>query len=338
MQKIWKKFLLFSLVLTTLSPMKSWAKVLIPQSVSTPEGYQYFVAYKGIDKKFYLLYFAEEPTSGKNSAGYTFRWETEQKGLGFASEEKLLAYIKNPVFEELGGGKSVNLTSEKELLAANYNFTTWDGVVWEAHAYTDSEPEESLPEETLPEEGEETGLLEALKSWFMSVVEAVKSLKSAVVGKLESLVSGVAGLVVEVKSFFGEVSAFIKGLPAFISSLVVPYEGYFEEKLGELNEIFPFVEQVKSLFQSLTELFVPSEAPAISIKLPERYGGTMKVLDLKIFTPYKPQMDALAGGFLWVSYLWLLVKRLPEILGGAGMATESSSKTEPKREDRKSVV
>lgn len=50
------------------------------------------------------------------------------------------------------------------------------------------------------------------------------------------------------------------------------------------------------------------------------YGtGEITVLDLSWYTPYKPTVDKLISGFLWIAFLWGLFKRAPDIISGAGI-------------------
>lgn len=50
------------------------------------------------------------------------------------------------------------------------------------------------------------------------------------------------------------------------------------------------------------------------------YGpGAVTVLDLSWYTPYKPTVDNIISGFLWIFFLWGLFKRVPSILSGASI-------------------
>lgn len=49
------------------------------------------------------------------------------------------------------------------------------------------------------------------------------------------------------------------------------------------------------------------------------YGGDVYALDLSWYSEYKPTVDSITGGFLWLLYLYGVFKHLPEILSGVGM-------------------
>ena len=41
------------------------------------------------------------------------------------------------------------------------------------------------------------------------------------------------------------------------------------------------------------------------------YGGEVVALDLSWYAQYKPTVDAIVGGFLWLLFLWALFKKAP---------------------------
>ena len=70
-----------------------------------------------------------------------------------------------------------------------------------------------------------------------------------------------------------------------------------------------------------------SGAPIITVDLSAAnskygyvYGGSVEVLDLSWYAPYKERVDSLVSGFLWLLFLWGLFKSAPAILGGVGLA------------------
>lgn len=49
------------------------------------------------------------------------------------------------------------------------------------------------------------------------------------------------------------------------------------------------------------------------------YGGDEYALDLSWYAQYKPTVDGITGGFLWLLYLFGVFKHLPDIFSGVGM-------------------
>ena len=71
-----------------------------------------------------------------------------------------------------------------------------------------------------------------------------------------------------------------------------------------------------------------SVAPSITIDFSKAhscygydYGGESKVLDLSWYTPYKTTVDNIAGGFLWLLFMWGLFKNAPNFLAGMGIVS-----------------
>ena len=68
---------------------------------------------------------------------------------------------------------------------------------------------------------------------------------------------------------------------------------------------------------------------AISFGSSDKYGvdwENVKAIDLSWYAPYKETVDGILSGILWLSYLFLLIKRAPGIIRGSEMVTEDSIK------------
>lgn len=68
---------------------------------------------------------------------------------------------------------------------------------------------------------------------------------------------------------------------------------------------------------------------AISFGESDMYGvdwANIRPLDLSWYAPHKKTVDGILSGILWLSYLFLLIKRAPGIIQGAEMVTEDSIK------------
>lgn len=69
-------------------------------------------------------------------------------------------------------------------------------------------------------------------------------------------------------------------------------------------------------------------APSIVMKLGAAespygyvYGGDVQVLDLSWYAKYKPSVDLILSGFLWLLFLWGVMKQAPNIVSGSGMVS-----------------
>ena len=101
------------------------------------------------------------------------------------------------------------------------------------------------------------------------------------------------------------------------------------EITGTFSEKFGFVETLKRVGDDLFGMSASADPPVVWIHLEDAegryiYGGTVKALDMSWYQRYKPDMDRILSGFLWIAYLWLLFRRLPDIISGAGLVIGES--------------
>ena len=59
--------------------------------------------------------------------------------------------------------------------------------------------------------------------------------------------------------------------------------------------------------------------------------GNMSAIDLSWYAPYKSTVDNIVSGFLWLGFLWLLIKRAPGIIQGSAMAEADAIKIQDRR-------
>lgn len=107
-------------------------------------------------------------------------------------------------------------------------------------------------------------------------------------------------------------------------------EASFNEVITAFNSdtVFGSLNEVKDnflpkLLDSLTGqkssfTFTIGSAKNSFISLPE----STFTLDLSFYLKYKEYGDMLIGGFMWLSYIWLLIKRGPSIIHGESLAVE----------------
>lgn len=138
-------------------------------------------------------------------------------------------------------------------------------------------------------------------------------------GWLSRILEGIKALPQQIAEAVGNI----------ISSIFAPDAELVNEITGTFSEKFGFVETLKVIGDDLFGMTPGTEPPVVWIHLEDAegkyyYGGTVKALDMSWFQRYKEDTDRILGGFLWVAYLWLLFRRLPDILGGAGLVIADS--------------
>lgn len=122
-----------------------------------------------------------------------------------------------------------------------------------------------------------------------------------------------------------KVAAVPQAIAKAVAGVFAPDAALVNEITGAFSAKFGFVETLKQVGYDLFGMNASSEPPVVWIHLEDaegryNYGGTVKALDMSWYQRYKADVDRIFGGFLWIAYLWLLFKRLPDIISGAGMA------------------
>lgn len=172
-------------------------------------------------------------------------------------------------------------------------------------------------------------LRDTLVSWLKSLVNKVVSVASNIIDLRDTLVEWLGSLVDRVLALPTAVwNLFLEGL----QFLFIPSDGYFEEKITDTRERFLFVDGIINTAESLYDFFASNTfntPPSFEVDLGNanskyNWGGKALVLDFSWYVPYKPTVDALLSGILWVVFVWNTYKGLPSIISGVGSAGHSA--------------
>lgn len=112
-------------------------------------------------------------------------------------------------------------------------------------------------------------------------------------------------------------------LLAGLKALFVPSSDYLSAKVDALRAEFSFADGIISTAESIRDIFNDSgqEPPVIYIDLGATrgsydIGGEMKFIDMSWYAEYKPTVDKLLSGLIWLFFCWQTFKRLPGIISG----------------------
>lgn len=122
------------------------------------------------------------------------------------------------------------------------------------------------------------------------------------------------------------VGKLLGGLSDLLKGLFVPRDGYFQERIDEIRSEFVLMDSVMATVDEIQSFFNESsfdEAPKISINMGNsrgqfNYGKTSYALDLSWYKEYKPSVDIILSGIMWLFFIWRVFIGLPSILGGVG--------------------
>lgn len=108
----------------------------------------------------------------------------------------------------------------------------------------------------------------------------------------------------------------------------MPDEDFVNEKVNEVKAKFEFIENIKSAWNEISDLITSSdeEIPKIEIDLSKaegkyNYGGKVLALDMTWYSRFKPTVDLIIIAYSYISFAFLVFKRAPDIISGAGAIT-----------------
>lgn len=91
---------------------------------------------------------------------------------------------------------------------------------------------------------------------------------------------------------------------------------------------FDFYKDVQNNVNDIVEVVTDtSSAPCFYVTVGENkwFSGEVKVLDLSWYEPYKEYGDAVICIFAYISFVWNIFIRLPDIISGAGASSYSTN-------------
>lgn len=147
---------------------------------------------------------------------------------------------------------------------------------------------------------------------------------------LQKLLDGILSIPSLIVELIGEL----------LKSLFIPREAVVTEYVDALRARFAFADGIITAF---TDVKNSLANPDDSLKLytdfnafeskKYNFGGLVCCLDFAFYKPYKPYGDAIVGAFLWLFCLWRIFKRLPEIISGSGISTDTANPPLPPSDD-----
>jgi hypothetical protein len=152
---------------------------------------------------------------------------------------------------------------------------------------------------------------------FEGFTQGLTTLKNTLSNILNDILDAIGNLVVDL----------CNGL----INLFVPKKDFFSEKFEEFKSHFAFIDTFTGFVSQFQNMRRKNEAPSISIDFSKaesqyNYGGKALALNLSWYTRYKPIADIVLTAFVYVFFIWRFYCRLPEIIRGAGISADYSSR------------
>lgn len=175
------------------------------------------------------------------------------------------------------------------------------------------------------------------QNWFQNLGDTITSALGALGTKLSTGIQSIFDMLREfaTQTFpakMAELGQLISTLPQTIADAVkqtltdlfVPSPNYWDAKIAACMAAFPLFNSIITTGRVLGGFFsgLGSRPPVIYIDLGNSaswvIGGTQKFLDLTWYAQYKPTVDTILSGFLWLLFAWRFFLRLPGLLRGEG--------------------
>ena len=167
----------------------------------------------------------------------------------------------------------------------------------------------------------------SLWEWLQKIWEAIKAITFAdVIAAIQAI--SFADVIAAVVALPVSIADAIKGVLEFVFvpdlSAVEGLLDTYIDKFGWVREVYIFAREI------IGTLNADGSPPRIPINLSAsegsiNWGYDGYILDMSWYARYKPTVDSILSGILWIYFLWRLFKRIPDILSGAGIIEENAS-------------
>lgn len=229
------------------------------------------------------------------------------KGMSLPSNDKPVENYTNEEIHEAIGENDTNAT----------------------YGDTDATREEILQktaEEIITRQGEYTS---GVLGWLQRLWDGITSLPRKIFNAFKSLLEGITNILNTIVQGIIDVGQFIvNGILDGLKALFIPREGFIDGQITEMKNNFGFVNSIintgQTIFSKINNLNF-NEPPVIYADFSKaesdkgiKYGGEAVVFDLRWYEKYKPTVDLIISGFLWVIFVWRIFVILPNIISGVG--------------------
>lgn len=116
-----------------------------------------------------------------------------------------------------------------------------------------------------------------------------------------------------------------------MKELFVPDTESITSKITSIRNKFAFVDEFKTMINDIKAYLLDKESiiPVIRLDLGNaegkyKYGDTAYILDMTWYLRYKPTVDKIIIAFAYLGFIFLVFKRLPDIIAGTGAITDKT--------------
>lgn len=162
-------------------------------------------------------------------------------------------------------------------------------------------------------------MVDAISSGIISVIETVENIREAILGKIEEVIVSILAIpeIIGIR------------IEELFEKFFIPDEEATQAKLDALRARFAFIDSITGYGEHLIGFLqsaAGTKAPVFTVDLSDytgnyNWGGTVITIDFSWYAKYKPLVDNILAGIIWINWLWHMYKRIPELIHGQGMTT-----------------
>lgn len=169
------------------------------------------------------------------------------------------------------------------------------------------------------------------ETWIQNVQTSVDAVAESILGTADEINAAISNLpnafTAHVQNILSAIAAvpqaIIAGIQTVLQNLFVPDPEFIPNKVEALKAEYKFLDPMLGTGEDLKLFFqnIGSQPPIIWIDLGagtgwHPMGGKVKFIDLTWYAQYKPTVDPIVGGFIWLWVAWRLFKGIPGLLSG----------------------
>lgn len=169
--------------------------------------------------------------------------------------------------------------------------------------------------------------IKELPGTLANIWESIKGIPAAIAEKIGAFFTTLWGWL---QNIIDAITALPAAIAEKVGELFKPDEALITEITDTFKGKFGFLPVLKQFGDDLFGMTAETEPPVIWIHLENAeskygydYGGKEVALDLAWYQKYKPSVDGIVSGFMWLGYLWMLFTKAPDILNGMGLRNEA---------------
>ena len=234
----------------------------------------------------------------------------------------------NPKLSGVGDGAATTIEDLLQQILAQLQANTLaptltvDGTQTGGNTGTDEDAKPYLP--YIPQIFEK---IKELPGTLSNIWETVKGIPAAIAEKIGAFFTTLWGWL---QNIIDAITALPAAIAEKVGELFKPDEALVTEITDTFKGKFGFLPTLKQFGDDLFGMTAETEPPVIWIHLENaeskygyNYGGKEVALDLAWYQKYKPSVDGIVSGFMWLGYLWMLFTKAPDILNGMGLRNEA---------------